>query len=158
MKLTNLGSLVHRTRHIDLRHSFAIGPLCDSYLFNGQARLYYCTRCRWSFLVSSSAVAVIDDDGRPLVGEEAEAQFRSFENGPCPVLQGLALETGPMATASLPVNGNGNGRDSDNHDTDEAPHAVPRAMSVRSWLRSPGWHRKDFRWQASSLQPVDSNL
>ena len=33
MKLTNLGSLVHRTRHVDLRHNFAIGPLCDSYLF-----------------------------------------------------------------------------------------------------------------------------
>jgi hypothetical protein len=147
MKLTNLGSLGHRTRDINLRHSFAIGPLCDSYLFNGQARLYYCTRCRWSFLVSNSAVAVIDEEGRPLGGEEAKMQFGSFENGPCPVLQGLALESGPIA-AMLPLNGNGNGIDSDNHRADEALHQIPRSMSLRSWLRSPGWHRKDFRWQA----------
>jgi hypothetical protein len=148
MKLTNFGSLVHRTRHIALRHNFAIGPLCDSYLFNGQARLYYCTRCRWSFLVSNNAVAVIDDEGRPLAGEEAKALFRSFENGPCPVLQGLAFETGSIATASLPVNGNGNGSHSGDQPADEAQHTTPRSMSLRSWLRSPGWHRKDFRWQA----------
>lgn len=148
MKLTNLGSLVHRTRRINLRHNFVIGPQCDSYLFNGQARLYYCMRCRWSFLVSNNAVAVINDQGRPLVGEEAKAQFRSFENGPCPVLQGLALETGLIATAPSPVNGNGNGSHSDDHNAGEARHSVPRSMSPRSWLRSPGWHRKDFRWQA----------
>jgi hypothetical protein len=148
MKLTNLGSLVHRTRHVDLRHNFAIGPLCDSYLFNGQARLYYCTRCRWSFLVSNNAVVVIDGQGRPLVGEEAKAQFRSFEDGPCPVLQGLAFEAGPSATVPLPVNGNVNGSHSDDRHADEAPQAVPRSMSLRSWLRSPGRHRKDFRWQA----------
>jgi hypothetical protein len=148
MKLTNLGSLIHRTRYIDLRHNFAIGPLRDSYLFNGQARLYYCTRCRWSFLVSNNVVAVIDDQGRPLVGEEAKAQFRSFESGPCPVLQGLALETGPIATPPLPVNGNENGGYSGNRHAGEAQHSLPRSLSLRSWLRPLGWHRKDFRWQA----------
>jgi len=148
MQLMNLGSLLHRTRHIDLRHSFAIGPLCDSYLFKGQARVYYCTRCRWSFLVSNKAVAVVDDQGRPLMGEAANAQFRSFEKGPCPVLQGLALETDPRATASLPVDGNENSNDSPDHHTAEAQHGKPRSMNLRSWLRSPGSHRKDFRWQA----------
>ncbi|HUN58337.1 MAG TPA: hypothetical protein VMU41_09490 [Candidatus Binataceae bacterium] len=147
MKLTNLSSLVHRTRHINLRHSFAIGPLCDSYLFNGRARLYYCTRCRWNFLVSNNAIAVIDDEGRPLVGEKAKAQFRSFENGPCPVLQGLALETGSILTVPSLVNSKGSGNDSDNHHENESLQATPRTPS-RWWLRSPAWQRKDFRWQA----------
>jgi hypothetical protein len=140
MKL-NLGSMARRSRRIDMRHTFAIGPVCDSYLFNGQARLYYCTRCRWSFLVSNKAVAVIDDDGRPLSGEAAKAQFRSFENGPCPVLQGLALETGALAAASSMVNETSNGSHSDDHPANKPP-AIPRSTSLRSWLRSPGWHRR----------------
>lgn len=148
MKLRNLGSLGHRTRDINLRHTFAIGPLCDTYLFKHQARLYYCTRCSWSFLVSSSAVAVVDADGRPLTGEEAEHQFSSFENGPCPVLQGLALETAALEAAFLPHSRNGSSNGLDDHGLTRNRDEAPQAHGFRSWLRAPGWHRKDFRWQA----------
>jgi len=148
MKLSNLGSLGHRTRDINLRHNFAIGPLCDTYLFKHQARLYYCARCSWSFLVSSGAVAVIDAHGRPLTGDEAERQFKSFANGPCPVLQGLAQETAALEAAFLPPTRNGSNDERDNHAATRGHDAAAPTVGLRSWLRAPGWHRKDFRWQA----------
>ncbi|HTT74660.1 MAG TPA: hypothetical protein VMF50_01610 [Candidatus Binataceae bacterium] len=137
MKLVKFGS---HAPEINLRHSFAIGPLGDSYLFNGRARLYYCTRCRWNFLVSGSRVAVIDDDGRPISGEVANVKFQSFEDGPCPVLQGLIAEFTALQAAVLPVNGNNSGT---NH-----ADGTPRPIGFRSWLHAPGSHRRNFRWQA----------
>ncbi len=147
MKLRILGSLGHRTRDINLRHTFAIGPLCDTYLFKHQARLYYCTRCSWSFLVSSSAVAVVDAEGRPLTGEEAELQFKSFEDGPCPVLQGLAQETAALEAAFLRPSRNGSNNGLDDQVINRERDVAPRA-GLRAWLRTPGSHLKDFRWQA----------
>jgi hypothetical protein len=139
MKFRGLGSLGHRTCGINLRHSFAIGPLCDTYLFNRQARLYYCTRCSWSFLVAGSLAAVIDDEGRPVAGVEAQKRFRSFEDGPCPVLEGLTreLNSAPLGDESRQFPSDGN-----------AVGIIPMAQSFRAWWRNSGWHRRDVRWQA----------
>jgi len=71
-----------------VRHEFVIGPLCDSNLCSGKAaRLYYCTECKWRLLVSGSRVAVLDEDGSPIAGEES---INVFEENPCPVLEAFA--------------------------------------------------------------------
>ena len=72
-----------------MRHEFVIGPLCDSALFRRKARLYYCIRCRWHFLVSEKKVAVLDDDGHPMAGADSSARFNTFAEGPCPALAEL---------------------------------------------------------------------
>jgi hypothetical protein len=74
-----------------LRHEFVIGPLCDSPLFRQKARLYYCIRCRWHFLVSEKKVVVLDEDRHPIVGPDSAARFNTFAEGPCPAL--VELET-----------------------------------------------------------------
>ena len=79
-----------------LRHEFVIGPRCDSSLFAEKARVYYCVRCRWNFLVCRSRVAVLDERGNPLTGTESSDRFNTFEEGPCPVLEAL---TSPEAAA-----------------------------------------------------------
>jgi hypothetical protein len=140
--------LRHRTRDINLRHNFAIGPLCDTYLFDRHARLYYCTRCTWSFLVAGASTAVIDEEGRPLAGEESARRFRTFGNGPCPVLEGLAHELRLATPAALPTNGSTpNSQLPPKRGADSAT-PIPRVLAFRSWLRHPGWPRRDFRWQA----------
>lgn len=146
MKTRGLGNIGHRTRDINLRHTFAIGPLCDTYLFKRRARLYYCARCSWSFLVSGSAAAVIDAEGRPLAGEEAAKRFQSFENGPCPVLEGLAKELNGRAPADSLIDGHSRRDISDHPDAPESN--VSQITAFRSWLRNQGWHRRDVRWQA----------
>jgi len=70
-----------------LRHDFVIGPQRHSDLFGQAARLYYCVRCKSSFLVCGSKVAVLDEDDVPLTGEESLRRFRTFGEGPCPVLE-----------------------------------------------------------------------
>jgi hypothetical protein len=86
-----------------LRHEFVIGPRCDSSLFAEKARVYYCIRCRWNFLVCRSRVAVLDERGNPLTGTESSDRFNTFEEGPCPVLKALTSdvpsETGIAAIA-----------------------------------------------------------
>jgi hypothetical protein len=67
-----------------LRHSFVIGPLYQSPLFERKARLYYCAGCRWSFLVSGATVAALDERGNPIARAEGAARFATFEEGPCP--------------------------------------------------------------------------
>jgi hypothetical protein len=69
------------------RHEFVIGPLRESNLSSQKARIYYCRLCEWSFLVCGSRVAVIDEDGQPLVGRESCIRFSTFGEGPCPVLE-----------------------------------------------------------------------
>jgi hypothetical protein len=148
MKLRGLGYPLHGRFDNNLRHHFVIGPLCDSYLFNRRARLYYCTRCRWSFLVAGNSAVVVDEDGRPLGGDEAAKRFRSFENGPCPILHGLAGELSPERTVSpivgavstaagLAIDGNADGH------TPERP-----SPAFRAWLRTPIWHRRAVRSHA----------
>jgi len=74
-----------------VRHEFVIGPFCDSALFRRKARLYYCIRCRWQFLVSEKKVVVLDNDGHPMAGADSSAPFNTFAEGPCPAL--VELET-----------------------------------------------------------------
>jgi hypothetical protein len=78
------GSERHR---VNLRHEFVIGPLRESDLFSSKGRLYYCTHCRWSFLVCGDKVAVLDEDGSLLAGPRSTSRFATFEEGPCPVLE-----------------------------------------------------------------------
>ena len=73
-------------RSPSLRHEFVIGPLCDTALFRSKARLYYCIRCRWHFLVSEKKVVVLDDEGHPMAGTDSSARFDTFAEGPCPAL------------------------------------------------------------------------
>jgi len=141
MKTKGVCGIDRHRRNTNLKHSFAIGPLCDSYLFAKKARLYYCTRCTWNFLVGDGAVAVLGRDGKPLAGEEAKQQFQTFENGPCPVLQTLAAETGVV-----PINGMA--AEARQSKTEEEHPASQWSYSFRPWLRRVGSHRKDFRWQA----------
>jgi hypothetical protein len=80
-----------RRHDVSLRHEFVIGPLCESDLCPGKkARLYYCIRCKWNFLVCGSKVAVLDEHGNPLLGDESLRRFDTFEGGPCPVLEEFA--------------------------------------------------------------------
>ncbi len=69
-----------------LRHEFAIGPLTDSAPFRRKARLYYCIRCNWHFLVGEKSVVVLDDDGHPMGGPDSSTRFATFAEGPCPAL------------------------------------------------------------------------
>jgi hypothetical protein len=72
---------------IPLRHDFVVGPQRHSDLFGRAARLYYCVRCKWSFLVCGSKVAVLDEDQSPITGEESLRRFNTFAEGACPVLE-----------------------------------------------------------------------
>jgi len=78
--------------NMSMRHEFAIGPLCDSDLCPGKkARLYYCIECEWRLLVSGSRVAVLNEDGSLIIGEESLRRFNNSEDDPCPVLEAFAL-------------------------------------------------------------------
>jgi hypothetical protein len=106
------GNRVHPTRcGTSLRHEFVIGPLCDSSLFSKKARLYYCIRCRWNFLVCESRVAVLDEVGNVLIGIESSDRFNTFEEGPCPVLRALTSDVpSETETATIAPWRNGNER------------------------------------------------
>ena len=97
----------HHSRAVErqptaIRHEFVIGPLCRPSVLHQEARLYYCIRCKWSFLVCGSKVAVLDEDGSPLLGEDSLRRFKTFQEGPCPVLEAFAsaasLDIGPVAS------------------------------------------------------------
>jgi len=88
---------VQNGRTTPLKHNFVIGPRRHSDLFGRAARLYYCVRCKWSFLVCGSKVAVLDEDGSPIVGEESLRRFDTLGEGPCPVLD--AFVSAALASA-----------------------------------------------------------
>ena len=90
MKLWDSRAAAISRHRANSRHQFVIGPLCDVSLPSRKARLYYCRLCKWSFLVCGSKVAVLDEDGKPLAGEESFRRFSTFEEGPCPVLEAFA--------------------------------------------------------------------
>jgi hypothetical protein len=109
-------------RHASSRHEFVIGPMCDSALFRQPARLYYCIRCNWRFLVCEATVVVLDEDGHPLAGADSSTRFATFAEGPCPALTEIESrypyvdnlnfwrnsdERSTMATGNIPV---GSGR------------------------------------------------
>src|ERR1700680_123620 len=102
MKLWGNG-VDHQRSDRSFRHEFVIGPLRESSLSPRKARLYYCLRCKWNFLVCGSRVAVLDERGNPLTGTESSNRFSTFEEGPCPVLKALTSdvpsETGIAAIA-----------------------------------------------------------
>src|ERR1700693_5560401 len=92
MKLWKDSAAATSRHRLSSRHEFVIGPLCDTSLTSRKARLYYCRLCEWRFLVCGSKVAVLDEDGNPLVGEESFRRFGTFEEGPCPVLEMFASQ------------------------------------------------------------------
>jgi hypothetical protein len=58
-------------------------------MFGRKARLYYCIRCKWNFLVCERQVVVLDEHGQPLAGTKGAERFDTLEEGPCPGLEML---------------------------------------------------------------------
>jgi len=82
------------------KHIFAIKVL-DKLpgLFKPHRYLYHCARCKWSFVVNdgrSGVISPVDDDGNPLPHDEARRRVATFALGPCPALQVLNVELGPI--------------------------------------------------------------
>jgi hypothetical protein len=71
-------------------HEFVIGPLRTTKFAPGRARIYYCYRCEWTFLVFKNKVMVLDREGLPISREASLDRMRTFANGPCPVLETFA--------------------------------------------------------------------
>jgi hypothetical protein len=113
---------------IETRHAFAI-KILDKLpgLFKPHRYLYHCARCKWSFVVNdgrSGVINPVDRDGNPLPHDEAVKRAVTFALGPCPALQVLNVEPGPIQTS----NGNGAGR------IDHTRRFVPRANHLlRDW-------------------------
>jgi len=86
------------------RHMFAIKVLDRlTGLFKPNRYLYHCARCKWSFVVNDGRRGVItpvDDNGKPLAHDEAIQRAKTFALGPCPALQVLNLEHGPIQTSN----------------------------------------------------------
>jgi hypothetical protein len=70
----------------NLRHDFLISPLAESAIVSKRARVYYCARCKWNFLVCEKRIAALDGDGNPIGGDEGRRRFETFGDGPCPAL------------------------------------------------------------------------
>jgi hypothetical protein len=76
----NCSSRLYR-RPSATRHEFVVGRLPKPAGLHQKAGLYYCIRCKWSFLVCGSQVAVLDEDGSPLGGDGSRRRFATFEEG-----------------------------------------------------------------------------
>ena len=114
------------------RHEFVIGPLCKHAVFQEKARLYYCIRCKWSFLVCGGKVVVLGEDGSPLGGDRGFRRFATFEEGPCPVLEAFVSAASFDAGPSQPQ--------FKREDDIEMGHLVPRYLHPRSGRRRPVLH------------------
>jgi hypothetical protein len=102
MKLWKADSdAIERPQRI-MQHEVVIGPLCASILFQRKARLYYCKRCTWSFLVCESKVVVLNKDGSPMNRNESSARFNADEDA-CPVLEAFASEVLERASAARAI-------------------------------------------------------
>jgi hypothetical protein len=86
---------------LSLRHEFVIGPLRHHYLFKHDARHYYCIRCKWTFLICGTEVVVLDDNGSPLADDEGTRRFKTFQGGPCPVLEALVAQFFGSTSSSI---------------------------------------------------------
>jgi hypothetical protein len=84
MKLSLGAWLTPRNRN--LRHEFLFGSLSKSPIVSRAARVYYCIRCKWHFLVCEKRIAALDENGYPLGGAEGYERFKTFGDGPCPAL------------------------------------------------------------------------
>ena len=54
-------------------------------LFKPNRYLYYCARCKWSFVVNdgrSGVISPVDNDGNPLPHDEARSRVATFALGP----------------------------------------------------------------------------
>jgi hypothetical protein len=74
-------------------------------LFKANRYLYFCARCKWSFIVNDGRRGVltpVSDNGKALSHEEAVARAATFAAGPCPALR--RLYEAPAAV-SLPSSG-----------------------------------------------------
>jgi hypothetical protein len=110
------------------KHIFAIKMLDQlPGLFKPHRYLYHCARCKWSFVVNdgrSGVISPLDGDGNRLPHDEALRRVATFALGPCPALQLLLLEPGPIqapsGTEARPI--------------DQARHSAPRTNhSLRDW-------------------------
>lgn len=110
------------------KHVFAI-KILDKLpgLFKPHRYLYYCARCKWSFVVNdgrSGMITPVDDDGNPLPHGEALSRVATFALGPCPALQVLNSMPAPIRTS--------NGTDASR--IDHLRRFVPRANHLlRDW-------------------------
>jgi len=105
MNLWRKGEKSRNQQATRLRHNFIVGPQRHSELFGRPARLYYCVRCKWSFLVCGSRVAVLNEDESPqdeipIVGEESLRRFNTFAQGACPALEAF-VSTALVGAESL---------------------------------------------------------
>jgi hypothetical protein len=108
-----------------LRHDFVIGPQRHSHLFGRAARLYYCVRCKSSFLVCGSKVAVLDEDELPITGEESLRRFNTFGEGPCPVLEAFVSAVMARAEALRPPS--------------RGKRVEPASLAPAALVRMPAW-------------------
>jgi hypothetical protein len=86
------------------KHIFAI-KILDKLpgIFKPHRYLYHCARCKWSFVVNdgrSGVISAVDDDRNPLPHDEALKRVATFALGPCPALQVLNVEAGPIQTSN----------------------------------------------------------
>lgn len=83
-------------------HEFVIGPPSKLSGFERTARLYYCFRCKGSFVVCGTKVAVLDAAGEPLRVSESADQYDAFIESRCP---GPTPETAPppLSIANLSI-------------------------------------------------------
>jgi hypothetical protein len=86
------------------KHVFAI-KILDKLpgLFKPNRYLYYCARCKWSFVVNdgrSGVITAVDGDGNSLQHDEAESRVATFALGPCPALQVLNSKPVPIRTSN----------------------------------------------------------
>jgi hypothetical protein len=86
------------------KHVFAI-KILDKLpgLFKPNRYLYYCARCKWSFVVNdgrSGVITAVDGDGNSLQHDEKERRLATFALGPCPALQVLNSKPVPIRTSN----------------------------------------------------------
>jgi hypothetical protein len=88
-----------------MRHSFAIKVLERlPGFFQPHRYIYYCSRCKWSFVVNDGkrgVISALGADNQRLETDEEERRLATFAYGPCPSLRRLML-------ASI-TNGHSNG-------------------------------------------------
>src|SRR5689334_647183 len=120
-----------------LSHNFVIGPLSKYRPLGQTGRLYYCTHCKWSFLVCGRKVAALDGNGQAITGEESLRRFHTFAAGPCPVLETVSGSREPDTERTIAsrfsVSRGSVGRAREVLDTgDEEPVATRRRRILRS--------------------------
>lgn len=76
-----------------MRHDLVIGPLCDGSEHKG--RLYYCSRCGWTVLVSDGKAEVLKEPENS--EDRMSRQLGVFDACECPLLEAFASEFPPRS-------------------------------------------------------------